>query len=89
MEGIMPDARLSRTDVEQLARKLDTLRGHFAAKEWALLSAVLGAAVETIRPPGPEEAGSAETAREAHQSAPHVSYDPGPDSEPDPDKIGN
>jgi hypothetical protein len=86
----MPDVGISRSDIEQLARKLDTLRGHFTADEWTLLSAVLDAAIETLDRPGSAGAqGEENGAAGASRPAAITSYDPGTDTEPDPDKIGN
>ena len=86
----MSGVGISRSDVEQLARKLDTLRGHFAADEWTLLSAVLDAAIETMDRPGSAGTlGDDNGATGASRPAALTSYDPGTDTEPDPDKIGN
>jgi hypothetical protein len=86
----MADARISRSDIEQLAQKLDTLRGHFAADEWTQLSAVLGAAIETMGRPGSAGTeGAAAGAAGASRPPAITSYDPGTDTDPDPDKIGD
>jgi len=86
----MPDVGISRSSIEQLARKLDTLRGHFTADEWTLLSAVLDAAVETMDRPGAAAAeGAAAGTAGASRPPTLTSFDPGTDPETDPDKIGN
>jgi hypothetical protein len=86
----MPDVRISRSDIEQLARKLDTLRGHFTADEWTLLSAVLDVAIEALGQPGSEGTeGEAAGAAGASRPTAISSYDAGTDLDPDPDKIGN
>jgi hypothetical protein len=86
---LMPDVGISRSDIEQLARKLDTLRGHFTADEWTLLSAVLDAAIETMDRAGSAAEGEAAGAAGMSRPATISTYDPGSDAEPDPDKIGN
>jgi hypothetical protein len=47
---------ISGSDVEQLARKLNTLSGHFTADEWTLLCAVLDVAGEAVAPSGAKAA---------------------------------
>jgi hypothetical protein len=52
----MPDVRISRSDVEHIAEKLDTLESHFTDHERAVLSAVFAAAATAIGRFGPEGA---------------------------------
>ena len=88
----MPDLQISRSDVEQLAGKLDSLGSHFTQSEWTLLSAVFALATEAIgttgsAPAGPRRPGAGRQAA----AAPLASFTPGTDEDDEslvPDKIG-
>jgi hypothetical protein len=49
----MSDVQFSRSDVDQLYQKLDTLRPHFTEHEQMLLSAIFAAATEALAPAQP------------------------------------
>jgi hypothetical protein len=91
----MPDVQISRSDVEQLARKLDSLRSDFTDHEWTLLSAVFAVATEAIGPiqSGAADPGVVQAAGRPPASAPGGplgSFTAGEDDEPSPvpGKIG-
>lgn len=93
----MPDLQISRSDIEQLARKLDSLGSHFTQSEWTLLSAVFALATEAIGATGsaaadPRPPGAGRKAVVAPAASPLASFTPGKDEDdeegPVPDKIG-
>jgi hypothetical protein len=94
--GKMPDLQISRSDIEQLARKLDSLGSHFTQSEWTLLSAVFALATEAVGATGsavadPRPPGAGRPAVAAPAASPLASFTPGKDEDDEglvPDKIG-
>ena len=90
----MSELQISRSDVEQLARKLDSLGSHFTESEWAVMTAVFALATESIDPvewpPADPRAPGAPGA--AAPALPLASFSPGQDEDDDgfvPEKIGH
>ena len=87
----MAGVQISRSDVEQLARKLDSLGSHFTESEWSMLSAVLAVAAEATGTAGADPADPGAAGAGQQPAAPLGSFSPGKDEEDDdfaPDKIG-
>ena len=87
----MPDLQISRSDVERLARKLDSLGSHFTEPEWAVLSAVFALATEAVGATGSAAVDpSSPGAGRQPAAGPLASFTAGEDEDDGfvPDKIG-
>lgn len=64
----MSDMQISRSDIEQLAQKLDAIGPDFTNREWMVLSAVFAVATEAADQSGPG-AGAAQSPADADRPA--------------------